>query len=46
LSAQVFAAYLHKPYEFFFAAHSSAVVKDVVFETERFAHLRPKPGQA
>jgi len=39
LSAQVFAAYLHKPYEFFFAAHSSAVVKDVVFETERFAHL-------
>ena len=39
LSAHVFAAYLHKPYEFFFAAHSSAVVKDVVFETERFAHL-------
>ena len=39
LSAQVFAAYLHKPYEYFFAAHSSAVVKDVVFETERFAHL-------
>ena len=39
LSARVFAAYLHKPYEFFFMAHSSAAVKDVVFETERFANV-------
>ncbi|HEV8095286.1 MAG TPA: hypothetical protein VGP71_06115, partial [Burkholderiales bacterium] len=39
LSAHVFAAYLQKPYEFFFETHSSGVVKNVVFETERFAHL-------
>jgi ABC-type multidrug transport system fused ATPase/permease subunit len=39
LSAHVFAAYLQKPYEFFFDTHSSGVVKNVVFETERFAHL-------
>lgn len=39
LSAQVFRAYLQKPYEYFFDVHSSVVVKNVVFETERFANL-------
>jgi ABC-type multidrug transport system fused ATPase/permease subunit len=39
LSARVFDAYLARPYEYFFDVHSSAVVKNVVFETERFANL-------
>jgi ABC-type multidrug transport system fused ATPase/permease subunit len=39
LSARVFGAYLEKPYEYFFDVHSSVVVKNVVFETERFANL-------
>ena len=38
LAARLFAAYLNKPYEYFFDVHSSAVVKNVVFETERFAN--------
>ena len=39
LSARVFGTYLAKPYEYFFDVHSSVVVKNVVFETERFAML-------
>lgn len=38
LAAEVFSTYLEKPYEYFFDVHSSAVVKNVVFETERFAN--------
>ena len=39
LSARVYDAYLEKPYAYFFDIHSSVVVKNVVFETERFANL-------
>ena len=38
LAASIFSTYLEKPYEYFFAVHSSVVVKNVVFETERFAN--------
>lgn len=38
LSARLFGTYLDKPYEYFFDVHSSVVVKNVVFETERFAN--------
>jgi ATP-binding cassette, subfamily B, bacterial PglK len=38
LAARIFAGYLDKPYEYFFDVHSSVVVKNVVFETERFAN--------
>ena len=38
LSGWLFATYLDKPYEYFFNVHSSVVVKNVVFETERFAN--------
>ena len=38
LAAHMFSMYLGKPYEYFFAVHSSVVVKNVVFETERFAN--------
>ena len=37
LSAQVLAAYMDKPYEFFFDRHSSSAVKNIVYETERLA---------
>ena len=37
ISAHVFAAYLEKPYEFFFDSHSSTVVKNIVYETERLS---------
>jgi ATP-binding cassette, subfamily B, bacterial PglK len=37
LAAHLFGIYLEKPYEYFFDVHSSVVVKNVVFETERFA---------
>ncbi len=30
-------AYLGKPYEYFFSAHSSAIVKNIVYETERLS---------
>ncbi len=39
VSARIFATYLAKPYEYFFNVHSSALVKNVVLETERFANL-------
>lgn len=38
LAAGIFASYVGKPYEYFFDVHSSVVVKNVVFETERFAN--------
>jgi ABC-type multidrug transport system fused ATPase/permease subunit len=38
LAASIFSTYLDKPYEFFFNVHSSVVVKNVVFETERFSN--------
>jgi ABC-type multidrug transport system fused ATPase/permease subunit len=38
LASRLFSAYLEKPYEYFFDTHSSTVVKNVVFETERFAN--------
>lgn len=39
VSTSLFNQYLRKPYEYFFRIHSSEVVKNVVFETERLAHL-------
>jgi ABC-type multidrug transport system fused ATPase/permease subunit len=44
LAARIFGTYLDKPYEYFFGVHSSVVVKNVVFETERFANQVLIPG--
>jgi ATP-binding cassette, subfamily B, bacterial PglK len=43
LSAEVFDRYLQKPYEYFFDVHSAGIVRNVVFETERFANLVVMP---
>lgn len=37
LARRMLAAYLDKPYEFFFESHSADAVRNIIYETERFS---------